>query len=176
MNKHSIRDFLGSALSAHASTFKATSYDEENDEHLCQDDSADHVYDFDAYVREKYDGQSVPASPDAIHLGTKHLYFVEFKNQPARLIDKENMRRKFTKGTGILRDLLSEFTPRDCKYNFCVVFKSQKKPRYFDSRHIEQNVVQFGLDGLNAACDHFYDQIITADVRFFAQQFRELRC
>lgn len=176
MNKHSIRDFLGLALSAHASSFKATSYDAENDEYLCQDDSTSHVYDFDAYVREKYDRQAVPASPDAIHLGSKHLYFVEFKNRPARLIDKVNMRRKFIKGTHILRNMLSEFTPRDCKYNFCVVIKSQKKPRYFDSRHIEQNAVQFGLDALNVDCDHFYNQIVIEDVRFFAQQFKELRC
>jgi len=78
VNKHSIRDYLGCELSTHASTFKETSYDDENGEYLCQDESTDHVYNFDAYVRKTHDELVLPASPDAIHLGVKHIYFVEF--------------------------------------------------------------------------------------------------
>lgn len=176
MNKYSIRDFLDCELSQHASSFKQTSYDETNDEYVCRDESTDHVYDFDAYVRTKHDASQLPASPDAIHVGSKHVYFVEFKNQRAGEIKKENIQKKLTAGTGILQNLLSEFYPRDCNYNFCVVFQSQKKPRFFDSRHIEQSVVHFELDALNAQFNHFYDQIFTEDVRFFAEQFKELRC
>jgi hypothetical protein len=176
VNKHSIRDYLGCELSTHASTFKETSYDDVNGEHLCQDESTCHVYNFDAYVRKTYDESVLPASPDAIHLGVKHIYFVEFKNRPARLINKENVQKKFRKGTGILQSLLSEFTPRDCKYNFCVVFKSQSKPRFFDSRYIERGVVRFELDALNGEFNRFYDHIITEDVSFFVERFKELRC
>ena len=176
MNKFSIREFLRCELAEHTSSFKETSYDEVNAQNVCQDESTADVYDFDAYVRTKHDKSKLPASPDAVYIGHKHLYFVEFKNQPANAVSKENIQRKFRCGTAILQSLLTEFKPRDCKYNFCVVFHTQKKPRYFDGRHIEQSAVHFELDRLNAEFNNFYDQIFTADARFFAEKFSELQC
>ena len=80
MNKYSLQEHLQEELTPFTSTFKATSYDEEKDEYLCSDARTPHVYDFDAYVKE-HCHHPTPASPDAIHVGSKDLYFVEFKNQ-----------------------------------------------------------------------------------------------
>lgn len=175
MNKYSLKAHLQAKLEPFASTFKATSYDEENKQHLCSDASTPNVYDFDAYVQECC-AHPIPASPDAIHVGTKDLYFVEFKNQLPGAVDKERIQRKFQAGTVILKDLLQEFSARDCQYHFCVVFKNQPKPRYMDFRHIENNVVKFGLGELNRQMGGFYDHVVTESLDFYLKEFKELRC
>lgn len=156
MNKFSLQEFLEKTLGAYPSNFKATSYDDANNQHVCKDQSTPNVYDFDAYVYENYDRSKLPASPDAIYIGKKNVYFVEFKNQQPGDIDRKNIRLKFRNGTEILKTLLADFVPKDCNYNFCVVFQGQKKPRFFDSRHIEKSVIQFGLEDLNTEFDSFY--------------------
>lgn len=72
MNKYSLQEHLQEELTPFTSTFKATSYDEEKDEYLCSDARTPHVYDFDAYVKE-HCHHPTPASPDAIHVGSKDL-------------------------------------------------------------------------------------------------------
>ena len=171
MNKYHLNDYLKCSLLSHASTFKATSYDEDNKEHLCQDESTHNVYDFDAYVAATHPKSELPASPDAVYIGDKNLYFVEFKNQPARNINKDQIRRKFCSGTKILQSMLQGFTPRDCTYIFCVAFKSTSQPKYFDSRHFQQTSSRFELDVLNEEHGRFYDQIITEDIDFFRNKF-----
>ena len=175
MNKYSLKEHLQEELAPFVSTFKATSYDEENKQHLCSDASTSNVYDFDAYVKERC-LHPIPASPDAIHIGSKDLYFVEFKNQCAGDVNKDRMQRKFQEGTTILRNLLREFAAKDCKYHFCVVFKNQSKPPYMDSRHIEQNVVRFGLDELNQQLGGFYDHVVTESLDFYVREFKALKC
>ena len=175
MNKYSLKNHFQEALTPFASTFKATSYDEENKQHLCSDASTPNVYDFDAYVKERCP-HPVPASPDAIHLGGKDLYFVEFKNQRAGDVNKEQMQRKFQAGTSILKNLLQEFAARDCKYHFCVVFKNQPKPRYMDFRHVENNVVKFGLGELNQQLGNFYDHVVNEGLDFYVKEFKALQC
>lgn len=175
MNKYSLKAHLQEALVPFASTFKATSYDKEKKQHLCSDSSTPNVYDFDAYV-EKRCPHPIPASPDAIHVGIKDLYFVEFKNQRAGDVDKEQMQRKFQAGTRILKNLLQEFNARDCQYHFCVVFKNQSKPRYMDFRHVEKSVVKFGLGELNRELGCFYDHVVTESLDFYIQEFKALKC
>lgn len=175
MNKYSLREHLQEELAPFASTFKATSYDEENKQHLCSDASTPDVYDFDAYVKESC-LPPIPASPDAIHVGSKDFYFVEFKNQRASDVNKEQMQRKFEAGTTILQNLLQEFTAKDCQYHFCVVFKNQPRPRYMDFRHIENNVVKFGLGELNRQLGDFYDHVVTESLDFFVKEFKALKC
>jgi len=176
MNKFSLKEHLQAVLNSYASTFKETSYDEENKQHLCSDATTTNVYDFDAYIAASHDKSSLPASPDAIYLGQKHLYFVEFKNQLSRDIDKAQIQRKFCNGTKILKDMLEEFTPKDCCYHFCVVFKDTSKPRYFDSRHIENTAVRFGLQALNEQLGGFYDQVFTENLGFYVEKFTQLKC
>jgi hypothetical protein len=175
MNKYSLRQHLAQELGPHVSTFKETSLDEANKVHLCSDETTAEVYDFDAYVRAR-GAYPIPASPDAIHAGSKDLYFVEFKNQRISDIDTAQMQRKFAAGTEILKELLKDFSPMDCRYHFCVVLKNQPRSRYMDSRHIEQNVVRFGLDKLNNELGGFYDHVVTESLDFYVEKFKELKC
>lgn len=175
MNKYSLRQHLAQELGSHLSTFKKTSLDDANNVHLCSDEATVEVYDFDAYVRAR-GAYPIPASPDAIHAGSKDLYFVEFKNQRISDIDTAQMQRKFAAGTEILKELLEDFSPMDCRYHFCVVLKNQPRSRYMDSRHIEKNVVGFGLDKLNNELGGFYDHVVTESLDFYVDQFKELKC
>lgn len=175
MNKYSLKDYLAQALKPHLSTFKATSFDDANNTHLCHDDATSDVYSFDAYVRTQ-SAHPMPASPDAIHIDNKNLYFVEFKNQRTADIDKTQMRRKFEHGTGILKKLLEDFTAKDCRYHFCVVLKNQPKPRFMDFGHIEQSAVKFGLMELNARLGGFYDKVYIEPLDFYVKEHKTLRC
>lgn len=175
MNKYSLRQHLAQELGVHLSTFKATSFDDANNVHLCSDETTGEVYDFDAYVRARC-ADPIPASPDAIHTGSKDLYFVEFKNQRSSDIDKAQMQRKFEAGTEILKELLQDFSARDCRYHFCVVMNNQPRARYMDFGHIERNIVRFGLDELNQKLGGFYDHVVTESLDFYIEQFKELQC
>lgn len=176
MNKYNLKEYLKGQLAPHPATLKSTSYDEENQEYLCSDSTTQNVYDFDAYVAANYPAGKLPASPDAIVIGNKQLYFVEFKNQLPANINTRQLQNKFRSGTEILKNMLEAFIPRDCTYSFCVVFKPLERPRYFDSRHVLQAQVRFELDALNQDCGSFYDQILTEDVDFFRQEFPGLQC
>lgn len=175
MNKYSLREHLAQELGPHLSTFKATSFDDANNVHLCNDETTGEVYDFDAYVRAR-GADPIPASPDAIHTGNKDFYFVEFKNQLSSAIDKPQMQRKFEAGTEILKGLLQGFSAKDCRYHFCVVMKNQPRSRFMDFRHIEQSAVKFGLDELNQKLGGFYDHVVTESLDFYVDQFKALQC
>jgi len=175
MNKYSLRQYLAQKLRPHLSTFKATSFDDANNAYLCSDEATEEVYNFDAYIRA-LGADPIPASPDAIHIGSKDLYFVEFKNQRPADVDKAQMQRKFEAGTGILKDLLKDFSAKDCRYHFCVVMKAQPKPRFMDFRHIAQSTVRFELDALNQRLGGFYDHLVTESIDFYVDQFKALQC
>lgn len=175
MNKYSLRQHLAKELGPHLSTFKDTSFDEENNVHLCSDETTGEVYDFDAYVWARGENP-IPASPDAIHAGSKDFYFVEFKNQRSSDIDKAQMQRKFVAGTEVLKELLQDFSAKDCRYHFCVVMKNQPRSRFMDFRHIERSVVRFGLDELNQELGGFYDHVVTESLDFYVKQFKTLQC
>ena len=175
MNRYSLRQHLAQELGPNLSTFKATSLDYTNNVHLCSDEKTGEVYDFDAFVRAR-SADAIPASPDAIHIGSKDLYFVEFKNQRSADVDKEQMQRKFEAGTRILKALLQDFSARDCRYHFCVVMKNQPRPRYMDYRHIEQNTVRFGLGELNQKLGGFYDHVMTESLDFYVDRYKALQC
>ncbi len=175
MNKYSLKAHLGKELEVFASTLKATSFDYANKLHLCQDETTPDVYDFDRYVRERC-GEPIPASPDAIHIGHKDLYFVEFKNETAANVDGEQIRRKFKAGADILKNLLQGFGPKDCQHHFCVVMKDQPRPRWMDFRHVENSKVKFGLQALNQQLGDFYDHVVTESLDFYVREFKGLQC
>ena len=87
MNKYKLEDFLKDVLAKHQSTFKVTSYDIKNNHYLCSDTVTNPVFDFDSYVEANFEHRKLPASPDAIYIGDKKLYFVEFKNQKAKSLN-----------------------------------------------------------------------------------------
>lgn len=175
MSKYNIQTFLKSRLQPYASSLHATSYDTANQQHLCQDELTPNVYDFDAYVKNNHPHHRLPASPDAIFLGTKKLYFIEFKNQLPENIDNTQLKAKFASGTNILKTLLTEFIPRDVEYIFCVVYQT-KRSRYFNPEHIESNITRFGLDKKNVELGGFYSTIIAENVDFYKNNFQQLEC
>lgn len=174
MNKYAIQDYLREKLSEYSSTLKNTSLDTAKNAYLCSDVRTSNVYDFDKYVREN-NPNPLPASPDAILLGNKKLYFIEFKNSEPSQIDKQQLKRKFEHGTRMLKQLLDGFVPRDVEHIFCVVYK-RTPTAYFNPAHIESNVVKFGLKEKNEELDTFYDQVIIEDVDFYKRNFSELSC
>ena len=176
MNKYNLKEFLETKLKKYISTFKATSYDDSNDRYLCSDETTINVYDFDSYIKDNYDKSKLPSSPDAIYLGNKKLYFVEFKYQKVSNIDSKEIKSKFKKGTKILNNMLKNFIPRDNVFIFCVVYENQKRSKFFNSRYIEANSIKFGLEELNKEFDNFYDEIITQDVDFYKSNFINLAC
>jgi len=173
MNKYNLKDFLENKLQNYKSTFRDTSFDNKNNRYLCQDNQTK-VYDFDKYILKNY--IKTPASPDAIYIGDKKFYFVEFKNSIPSNIKTSNIQNKFISGTKILQNLLKEFTPRDNKFIFCVVYKSTiSQPKYFNSYHIEANITKFGLEEENKKLNNFYDSIITEDIEYYKNNFK-LHC
>lgn len=176
MNDYSLTGFLGEELSGCASTLRDTSFDKENKEHLCEDVSLPYVYDFDEYIRVKFPrSATTPASPDAIYLGDKKLYFIEFKNQKKSAVDTAQLKEKFRQGTVILKDMLSEFKPRDNQFVFCVVFKPQNYQRAYQG-YIESRQVHFGLKELNEQLGGFYDELVTQNVNYYKNRFATLSC
>lgn len=175
MNKYNLKEFLSKELEEHRTTLKAASYDDENQQYLCNDSTTSNVYSFDEYVEKNFDPTQLPASPDAIFIGDKKLYFVEFKNSLPKNIDSKNMKDKFEKGTEVLKKLLQAFIPRDIDYIFCVVHKKQTA-RYFNPAHIQSNTTRFGLAEKNAELGGFYSNIITEDIDFYKSVFKELKC
>ncbi len=176
MNKFSLKSFLHSSLAGHESSFKQTSYDDAKRQYLCQDQRTTDVYDFDGYVQENFPHHSLPASPDAIHIGKKNLYCVEFKNQHAGSVDSKNIQSKFRSGTEILRSMLAGFSARDCQYHFYVAYKASNRPKYFDYRPIERSTVRFSLEAINKELGGFYHRMLTEDVDFFKSEFPQLDC
>ena len=89
MNKENWADYLASVLEDCESTFKQTSVDnsdKNNLKYLCHNTRTKKVYDFDKYVKKQNLKSNRPASPDALYLGDKKLYFVEFKNQSEKVV------------------------------------------------------------------------------------------
>lgn len=176
MNKYCIKEFLADTLKNHVSTLKETSFDKTNGEYLCEDEKLEVIYDFDSYVRQNFDQELLPASPDAIYIGNKKLYFIEFKNQIPTDIDKSQMKRKFESGTKILMErLLESFSPKDVEYVFCVVYK-KPRAKYFNPYAIESNIPKFGLKEKNDELGNFYSKIITEPVEFYKEEFTQLDC
>lgn len=176
MNKYSIRAHLSTTLQGCESTFKDTSYDDANQTHLCSDSQTPNVYDFDQYVLQNKQGAIIPSSPDAIYLGSKQFYFVEFKNQKPADINNPQLQKKFTQGTKILQDMLHDFTADDIEFTFCVVYKPQATRYFGGASFIQANAVRFGLDEVNESLGRFYDQIITQDIDFYKTNFPQLQC
>lgn len=175
-NRYRLDFFLMREFDSYRSTLKETSLDLTNNEYLCEDESLNNVFDFDAYVKAKFGNiDALPASPDAICLGPKDLYFVEFKNQEWSRVNKPQIERKFRDGTQILKNLLSTFTPRDNRYCFCVVHKRDTSTRAYH-RNIQASQERYSFDAINEELGNFYDEIIVQDIDFYKQKFSQLAC
>ena len=172
----SIENLIRETLFNYKSTFKETSLDDRGGQtrnYLCKDTTAE-VFNFDKYVLDKI-GHPLPASPDAIYVEENKIFFVEFKNQIFENINDDNIKNKLNSGTNILKDLLHSHLPSDVKFIFCVVYKPQYY-RYFNPMTIISNSVKFGLESENINNSNFYSKIITQDIDFYKEHFRQLNC
>ena len=172
-----VKNYLREVFKEYKSTFHQTSFDKNNKIYLCEESNLE-VFNFDSYIKHDKKGENLPASPDAIYLNRKKVYSVEFKNAPFENIKNKVIINKFISGTNILKDLLKQFNLDGMQFIFCVVYKpANAKVQFFDSSHIESNIIRFGLEEENKKLDSFYAHIITEDVNFYKKQFqKELTC
>ncbi|WP_309499956.1 hypothetical protein [Sulfurovum sp.] len=160
-------------------SFKKTSYDSENDEYLCNDESQK-VINFDAILEDKYpNSDDRPKSFDAIYIDGINIYCIEFKNQIPRDINNADIQGKLEQGKKELDILLSaeNIQKNDYIFIYCVVYKKCTEPRDSYKCGIGKGAIKFGLEKYNNLVDH----IFTNNVEFFAEQFkkkteRELAC
>ena len=115
--------------SLHNSTFKETSFDDENNVYLCTDTSQD-VLNFDKLIEDKYPNPYLrPKSFDAIYQFGNVLYLVEFKNQKPSQIDNNAIVQKLNDGKKELDTFLTKLNiqKRDYSFKYCVVYKNCNK-------------------------------------------------
>ncbi len=157
------------------STLKTTSLDDRNTStnyYLCNDDKLE-VFDFDD-IKDKINKDS--KSPDAIYIRDKSLYIVEFKNQDPCAIDCEDLREKFTFAIDFFTNTIQNIN--DYNFIICLVYKNQGEHKH--SQRYKQGI------GNKACCtledankneyNNFYSHIITKDVNFYKNNFKELKC
>lgn len=163
-----IHSIFKSKFFSYESTLEATSYDDEKEQHLCQDTTAK-VYDFDKIVKDKYPTKQ-PSSYDALLLKEYEVFCVEFKNQKYSDIDRSEIKKKLLNGKDVLDTILQEnnVPKKDYKFVFCVAY-STRADRW--KRGIAKNQVQFELASYVPA---YFDEVYTNDVDFFKNEYKKV--
>lgn len=104
-----------------ASSLKETSFDEDNDEFLCNSQEQEGVYNFDNYMRQKFSESKTPKSFDALVIpkGYENIIIcIEFKNQILSKIDMEEIRKKYESGTKELVEIFENYNLAIKEYVF----------------------------------------------------------
>ncbi len=174
-----INEFL-KKYSKYKTTFKATSYDNNNDISLCTDEQNENI-DFDKIIADIYPNSKVyrPNSFDSIYINGNDIYCIEFKNENKP--DKEWIEKKLVNGKKELDKLLEDLNIQKDNYNFifCLVYNIYK-PKYARwKRGILAYPIKIYLDKYKE--DKIIDDIFTEDIEFFSNQFKnklnkELKC
>ena len=168
-----LKSTLKSQYKDYATSFKQTSFDSENKEHLCQDETVQ-VYDFDKIVKEKYPSKQ-PASTDVLLLQNHTLFCIEFKNQKPSNIDNANIKIKFNNTQEIIKSIFKEHNlqTNEITFIFCVAYK----PSVTQWKRGVANNILFGLEEFKGK---FFNDIFTNDVSWFKKEykknFKELQC
>ncbi|MGK0255753.1 MAG: hypothetical protein ACI81I_000359 [Arcobacteraceae bacterium] len=161
-------------------TFKVTSYDDNNKEHICLDELNQNI-NFDEIIADIYPNSKEyrPKSFDSIYIYENIIYCIEFKNE--KKPDKEDLEDKLLSGKKELDKLLAELNiqKNDFKFIFCLVYNIHK-PR--DNRY-KRGIVKYDIKTYLKKYkeNNFVDDIFTEDVNFFSNQFKkklnkELKC
>jgi len=156
----------------HKSTFKLTSFDSENREYLCLDETQE-VLNFDELIEKIYpDSNKRPKSFDAIYFYKEEntIYLVEFKNQNKP--DKKEIEDKLQKGKKELERIFANLNiqKRDYKFIFCLVYnKYVPKEERFKRGLFRATTFEY----LNKYKNNLIDDIFTEEVSFFTKLFRE---
>jgi len=156
------------------SSFKETSYDNNNKEFLCKD-TTQKVIGFDKIIKDKYPNSNErPKSFDAIYIVDKKIFLIEFKNQKPSDIDNSEVQDKMKDGIEELKKVLNSLniSLKNYKVAFCLVYKKCKEP--FDNYKcgIGRGKIKFGLDKKKSNLPEI-DKIFTENVDFFRNQIRQ---
>ena len=160
-----------SKYSIYTSTLNKTSYDDQNDIHLCQN-TTQLVYDFDAIVKDKYPSKQ-PASPDALLVDKETIYCIEFKNEQYAKINREQIKKKVIDGKEVIQSIFTEnnINISHYKFIFCVAYKANqgkyKQERY---KRFGKKPIQFGLRHFIGSA---FNEIQTNDIQFFIHEYKK---
>ena len=157
------------------STFKETSFDDNNEVYLCNDESQN-VINFDKILEKKYpDSNKRPKSFDALYIYNDLLFCVEFKNQkPSQIAkSKEDIQGKLLSGKSELIKLCQELNIQISDYSFvyCVVYKKCTEPRDRYKCGIDKGKVLFGLEKYEE--QGLVKKVYTQNVDFFTKEFKK---
>jgi len=175
-NKYNLQNILEENHYECKSTLKITSLDDRDttlkDYYLCDDEELA-VFDFDL-IKDKIDTNN--KSPDAIYIRDNNFYIVEFKNQNPSDIDCKDLREKFIFARKFFNDTINNI--KDYNFIICLVYKNQGQHKH--SQRYKQGIGNKAccvLDDANKnEYNSFYSHIITKDVNFYKNNFKELKC
>ena len=159
--------------SQYKSTFKETSFDDNNEIYLCNDETQN-VINFDKILEVKYpDSNQRPKSFDALYIYKKLLFCIEFKNQKPSQIDNIDIQDKLLSGKKELIKLFQELNIQMTNYNFvyCVVYKKCIEPRDRYKCGIDKGKVLFGLEKYEE--QGLVKKVYTQNVDFFTKEFKK---
>jgi hypothetical protein len=159
--------------SQYQSTFKETSFDDNNKVYLCRDKSQI-VINFDKILESKYpDSNKRPKSFDALYVYKNLLFCIEFKNQKPSQIDNVDIQNKLLNGKEELVRLFQELNIQVSNYSFvyCVVYKKCIEPRDRYKCGIDKGRVLFGLEKYEE--QGVVKKVYTQNVDFFTKEFRK---
>ena len=167
--------------SQYQSTFKNTSFDDNNKVYLCRDESQN-VINFDKILKSKYPNSNKrPKSFDALYIYNNLLFCIEFKNQKPSQIDNVDIQNKLLSGKEELVKLFQELNIQMGNYSFiyCVVYKKCIEPKDRYKCGIDKGKVLFGLEKYKQ--QGIVKEVYTQNVDFFTKEFKkylkkELKC
>jgi hypothetical protein len=175
VNKYNLKDILDMEYVSCKSTLRLTSLDDRNqtvEYYLCDDEKLD-IFDFDD-IKDIVDKNK--KSPDAIYVRDKNFYIIEFKNQNPCDIDCNDLRQKFTFAIDFFKNTVENI--KDYNFIICVVHKNQGEHK--NTQRYKQGIGKKAccvLDDTNKnEYNNFYKNIITKDVDFYKNNFKELKC
>lgn len=158
--------------SAYKSTFKLTSFDNDNGVSLCLDERQV-VINFDKIVETHYPGATNrPKSFDALYIHNTDIYCVEFKNQKPTLLNSANIKGKLTSGKRELDTFLSTLDIPQHDYNFiyCICYQNWREPQERYKYGIIKSAIKFDLEEYKE--EGLVKEIYTNHVLFFTKQLQ----
>lgn len=174
-----ISEFINK-YSQYETTFKVTSYDDNNDKYLCLDETNVNI-NFDAIIADIYPDPNNyrPKSFDSIYIHENDIYCIEFKNE--KKPNKQELEGKLVDGKKELDKLLGRLNiqKNSYKFIFCLVYNIYKQ----ESKKFKRGVTSYPINTYLKKYkeNKFIDDIFTEDVGFFSKKFKqktkmELKC
>jgi len=158
--------------SAYKSTFKMTSFDNDNGVSLCPDERQV-VINFDKLIEERYPrATNRPKSFDALYIDNADIYCIEFKNQKPTLLNCADIKGKLESGKRELDTFLDTLEIPQDDYNFiyCICYQNWREPRDRYKYGIIKSAIQFDVEQYQE--QGFVKEIYTNDVLFFTKQLQ----